>query len=204
MTATVAPQDTDRRARLAEVARVSGAAAALRSLYDRAAPDGAVVGPGGHAVVPEERTVAGEPVPLPWLSGSGVRAWRGLGPATVDRYPGWLLDLAWLRLGLARGLLHATTAYLAGRRLAGRQLVQADLADVLSEHLTVLATLDDARASTSDSALADAHARLSTADRALLRLHGAGGYTVAGPGRDAFVSELLADVYLPTPEGYRG
>ncbi|GAA2868977.1 hypothetical protein Acy02nite_40750 [Actinoplanes cyaneus] len=187
-----------------DTARPAGAAAAVRALYASRVPAGVVVGPGGHAVTPEDRRSAGRPVDLPWLAGSGIRVVAGLGPPTVDRHPGWLLDLARLRLGLGRALLEATTGFLTGRGLIGHQLVRAALAEVVAEHLTVAAALDDAAAPDPADALIDAHERISVADRALLRLSGAAGYTVPGPGLDAHVSELLADVYLPDARVCRG
>lgn len=43
--------------------------------------------------------------------------------------------------------------------------------------------------------LGHVHERITRADRALLRLLGAHGFVVPGPGWDAHLSELLADVY---------
>jgi hypothetical protein len=45
-----------------------------------------------------------------------------------------------------------------------------------------------------------AHERLTDAERTCLRLFGASGYVVGGPGSLALASEVLADPYLPYPE----
>jgi alkylation response protein AidB-like acyl-CoA dehydrogenase len=191
--------------RLARTARAGGAAGALRALYARTAPRTPVVGPGGHAVVPEEMHTGGTDVALPWLAGSGLRAVRGLGTSTVDEHAGWLADLAWLRLGVCEGLLDATVAYLRDRGLLRHQLVRGSLADALAALLAVRAALDEAEpvdaagAPAARAAVVDLHGQLTTAGRVTLRLHGATGYTTAGPGRDTHASELIADGYLSRP-----
>ncbi|MEO3872004.1 hypothetical protein ABGB18_24585 [Nonomuraea sp. B12E4] len=110
----------------------------------------------------------------------------------------WAHGLAWLRLGLSERLLGACTGYLR-RRKAGdttlllQQLVKGELAEVVIEHLEIEAALADRDAGA--PALSRLHTQITRADRALLRLLGASGFTREGSGWPAHVSELLADVY---------
>jgi alkylation response protein AidB-like acyl-CoA dehydrogenase len=180
---------------LCETARQHGVERALTILHDAA---GAVVaGPGGHAVLPvpvDAERVAGPVCDL--LAQSGLVAVRGL-PHVRERYGAWVHCLAWLRLGISEHLLAEAMTYLGGRVVDGepllhRQLVKAAIADVVIEHLHVRAVLED-----SPDEAAGTHQRITDADRRLLRLLGAGGYTTTGPGRTELISELLADTYVP-------
>ncbi|MEV4490108.1 hypothetical protein AB0K04_08325 [Micromonospora coxensis] len=108
------------------------------------------------------------------------------------------LATAWLRLGLSERLLDDCLGYLHGRTtgdepLIGQQLVRGELAEIRMDHLEVAAVLDDAPPG--DAQLLDVHRRITGADRSLLRLLGASGFVADGPGRVAYVSELLADAY---------
>ncbi|GAA0368987.1 MULTISPECIES: acyl-CoA dehydrogenase family protein [Micromonospora] len=218
-------------------ARSYGVEAALADLYDRIAGGSLVAGPTGQALAPGPVGRAAERVwpggtPLRGLAGvttvalpapvrdADLTALRGLpGP---DRsgwasYRIWLLGLAWLRLGSSAGLLDRIRAHLAGRRAADgpllrQQLVQAALAEAVTDQLTVQALLTDAdRPAESDpdpsaesvADLVQAHHQLTAADHALLPVLGAAGFTQDGPGRAVYLSHLLADVYLPAHHDVR-
>jgi alkylation response protein AidB-like acyl-CoA dehydrogenase len=194
---------------LARTARERGPVPALSALYRLIEPESVVVGPGGHAVAPADAAraggvVAGDIVVLPCLAGTGVIALRGLGPPTHSRYPAWLPGLAQLRLGVSEGVLDATMAYLRRRSLLSQQLIRSVLADALAQHLLIRATLDDPQAAGIRRMLPDLHSQITAVDRSVLRLHGAAGFTTDGPGRDAYLSELLADVHQPAPSGAVG
>jgi hypothetical protein len=194
-----------------QVARESGIALALRELYR----DGVPHGPGGHAIVPG----AGDDDPL--LAAEGLTALRpaapgnggpemgsaamgsaAMGSAAMGN-PEVALGLAWLRLGLSERLLDACLTYLGGRTvgadsLLDQQLVQADLADAGTDHAELLAVLT-AGTTLEPAHLHRLHRQITAVDRSLLRLLGASGYLLDGPGRQAAVSELLADVYVELP-----
>jgi hypothetical protein len=123
---------------------------------------------------------------------------RERGPAVAA----WLHGLAALRLDLSSALLSRCVSYASRRRsgdapLLAQQLVMGALAEALAEQLTVRAVLDGGRAD--ERLLADAHRRVTAADRRLLPLLGASGFLADGPGQTAYVSELLADAALPGP-----
>jgi hypothetical protein len=172
------------------------------------------VWPSGAAVRPGAMTVS-EPVPL---RGSGLVAVHGLASATSSTdgtlklyrtaaYCGWQLALAWLRLGVCAGLFEAVLSHLSARLVAGapllrQQLIQGELADAMTEHLAARALVSEfSVAGPSVDAVVQAHQHITSGDRMLLRLLGANGLTVEGPGRAAYLSELLADVYLSRPAG---
>lgn len=140
----------------------------------------------------------------------------GAGPVSQD----WGTGLAWLRLGVSERLRDASIAYLAARQVEGtsllmQQMVKGALADVLIDHLEIEGYLDDLADGVDRVAVPlgphppmDEHelvrlqAQITRADRALLRLLGAHGFTAEGPGMTAYASELLADAYCgPTAEG---
>ncbi len=173
--------------RYRESARAGGPARALALLTRELAPDAVPRGPGGHAVLPAEDaahvTVLG--------AGEGA-------PGAPPSYA-WRTGLAWVRLGLSERLRDACMTYLSGRQSEGKallmqQMVMGTLAEVLMEHLEAAAVLEEELDGT-DAALRHLHERITHADRALLRLLGAHGYTTEGPGPAAYASELLADVY---------
>ncbi|MER6301364.1 hypothetical protein ABT247_17605 [Kitasatospora sp. NPDC001539] len=131
----------------------------------------------------------------------------------------WGTGLAWLRLGHSERLRGACVAYLAARRVEGtslllQQMVKGALADALIEQLEIAGVLEQlteaadgaeegdplAPARPLDArAVARLQAQITEVDRALLRLLGAYGFTAEGPGRAAYASELLADVYCGWP-----
>jgi hypothetical protein len=166
-------------------------------------------------------------VPHPVLRGVDLVALHGLTSmgsgdphrATVADLT-WSVALGWLRCGVSTSLLDTALRYLTDRCVEGgvlldQQLVRGALADVVADHLDVRATLahltvgglasagDRDRPESTDprhaSALAEAHDRLTLADRTLVRLLGASGFTVDGAGRGVYVSEFLADVYVSSP-----
>nr|MDT0656950.1 hypothetical protein [Micromonospora sp. DSM 115978] len=118
--------------------------------------------------------------------------------------------VTWLRLGLVNRLVDACVDYLGERTSAGQsllhhQLVRADLADAVISRMEVEAGLGDLDPGGSPdlaARLVDLHATLDRTGRELLRLLGASGFTAAGAGRLAYVSELLGDVYGTTGEVY--
>lgn len=121
----------------------------------------------------------------------------------------WNTGLAWLRLGTSERLRDACIAYLAAREAEGtsllmQQMVKGALADVLIDHLEIEGVLDeladgtgplDLREPMDEDALSRLQAQITDADRTLLRLLGAHGFTADGPGMTAHASELLADAY---------
>ncbi|MFF1402162.1 hypothetical protein [Streptomyces sp. NPDC058294] len=126
--------------------------------------------------------------------------------------PEWGWAVAWLRLGMSERLRDACLAHLASRHTEGasllmQQMVKGTLADVLLEHLEIEGVLDDLTAGrtgplgplrpTDDRHLAALQEQITRADRTLLRLLGAHGFTADGPGAGAHASELLADAYGP-------
>ncbi|MFC7545964.1 hypothetical protein [Plantactinospora sp. GCM10030261] len=196
---------TARWARCRRVARTEGAGAALREL--------GITGPGRYAIVP-----AGPDAPAaatdPLLTAEGLALVRrpdgtpepdrASDPEAGDPEAGdpetgaraTALALAWLRLGLSERLLDDCLGYLDGRTtggepLLGQQLVKGELAEIRMDHLEVAAVLDGA--APGDAHVQDAHRRITTTDRTLLRLLGASGFVHDGPGRTAYASELLAD-----------
>ncbi|GFJ86746.1 hypothetical protein [Phytohabitans rumicis] len=135
----------------------------------------------------------------------------GSGPTEpVDELPEWSLDLARLRLGLSQALLDATVTHLRERRagdvpLLLQQLVKGALADAVTEQLEMCCVLAaPASGEPAGAALVDLHRQITLTDRMLLRLLGASGFTLDGPGRTVHASELLADVWAggPPPEGH--
>ncbi|TDB74910.1 hypothetical protein [Micromonospora sp. KC723] len=217
---TVAPT---RWTRPHDTARRAGVEAALTDLYDQVAAGSLVAGPAGHALAPG---VVGRAAERVWPGGTPLRGLTGVAtvplPAPVrdadllavrglpapqaagwEPYRTWLLGLAWLRLGVSAGLLDRARAHLAGRRAADgpllrQQLVQATLAEAVTDQLTVRALLTDADPDAGpDAVLVQAHHQLTTSDHALLPVLGATGFTEDGPGRAVYLSHLLADVYLP-------
>lgn len=213
----------DRWVRPYRAARSSGVEAALSDLYDRLAPGSLVAGPSGQAMAPGavERAavrvwptgtplrglvgVTAVPLPAP-VRDADLVAVRGL-PRPDGQGPGpyqtWLLGLAWLRLGTSVRLLDQARSHLASRSSAGESLLrnpllQAALAEAVTEQLTVRASLTDLDpVGESATRLVQAHHQLTDSDDALLPVLGAAGYTQDGPGRAAYLSRLLADVYLP-------
>jgi hypothetical protein len=175
-------------------ARREGVVPALRLLNAALAPGGPPRGATGHALVPDDTApLPGAEATAPGLALSGPAP--GAGPSDA-----WRLALAWLRLGASERLRDQAVARLGERRTEGgpllmKQLVKGALADVLTEHLEAECVLGEAGEEAGAGWLGHIHERITRADRALLRLLGAYGFVVPGPGWDAHLSELLADVY---------
>nr|WTA64382.1 hypothetical protein OHB51_17710 [Micromonospora sp. NBC_00855] len=223
---------TDAPARWAgsyDTARCAGIEAALTDLYHQVAARSLVAGPTGQALAPGpvgraakwvwpggtplrgHVAVTAVPLPAP-VRDADLLAVRGLpgpqGPGWAP-YRTWLLGLAWLRLGISAGLLDQARSHLAGRQAAAgpllrQQLVQATLAEAVTDQLTVRAMLTDVDPIADPVAdLVQAHHQLTASDHALLPVLGAAGFTEDGPGRAVYLSHLLADVYLPAPTDVR-
>ncbi|WP_410579401.1 hypothetical protein [Amycolatopsis sp. lyj-108] len=174
-------------------------------------PGGPPAGPGGHVLV---RRGEGEPPEddLPATSRELLAA-EGLAVGERDPRPAvddatWLTGLAWLRLGASEQLTDRCVAYL-GERASGegslldRQLVAGQLADALIEQFEIEAVLG--APGLDPPTLRRVHRRITDADRLLSRLLAASGFLSDGPGRVAYVSQLIADVWLGTEStGERG
>ncbi|MFE2627376.1 hypothetical protein ACFXDP_05480, partial [Streptomyces sp. NPDC059374] len=183
------------------------------------APTAPPRGPRGHAVLPKElldefaameaedarRDERRDDEPLP-----GLAVLRPADPVEAAAPDGtdarvWGTGLAWLRLGMSERLREACVAYLAARQVEGtsllmQQMVKGTLADVLIEHLEIEGVLEElADGPGGDGTLDRLQRQITRADRTLLRLLGAHGFTQDGPGPAAHASELLADVYRGEP-----
>lgn len=177
-----------------DVARESGAAAALTRLRMDAAGDGVPFGPSGYGVVAEsdaDLPVDTEPI------GDGVLLARGR--PTRPLSDSWTVGVLRLRLGLSERLLTTCVEHLRGRGpadspLLQRQLVQDTMAGVLIGQLEVRSVLSGAK-HLAPPTVAYLHDRLSELDTPALRLLGANGFT--GAGRQVTVSEALAAAYRP-------
>jgi hypothetical protein len=208
--------------RLQETARRQGYRMALESLHREAGPEVLLCGPVGYAIAPRAMAqcacqwrvagtimdrVAGvetDVTTVP-LSAAGLVALRCgcVPPASPDGHVPWALGLTWLRLGLSGGLLDACLGYLGGRTAGGtpllkQQLLKGALADAVISHLEIETAL--AGDTTTLPGLADLHQQITSTDRGLLRLLGASGFVLEGPGRTAYVSEMLADAYIGPAE----
>lgn len=168
---------------------------------------------------PESKELRDDDAPVPGLAvlrpgeGGADAVARSVSPSASRD---WSTGLAWLRLGVSERLRDASIAYLAVRQVEGtsllmQQMVKGALADVLIEHLEIEGVLDDLadgidrvavplgpRPPMDERELARLQAQITRADRTLLRLLGAHGFTAEGPGMTAHASELLADVYCGT------
>jgi hypothetical protein len=206
------------------VARQHGYGTALASLHEEAGADTLLCGPSGYAVAPAptaegarrwrsagttaDRAAGHETrattVPLRALGLVAIRC-ASPPPASPSGYVPWALRLTWLRLGLSGALLDACTEYLRGRATGGepmlsQQLIKGALADTVIAHLEAETVLSGGGVTLPE--LADVNGSITRTDRELLRLLGASGFTLDGPGRTAYVSEVLADAYIgPTGSG---
>lgn len=190
---------------------------------DLAGPATMLCGPGGHAVVPVTLAASATHV---LLGGRRIARTRSdetaARPVAVDGVIGLRLPMPTgtetgtevaaasaaafcrLRLVWSRRLVDETVEHLRARRagserLLDQQLVKAALADAAIGHMEIDAGLFvDGRpvCGLSSKTLALLHWRVTDTDRTLLRLLGAHGYTSAGPGALAHLSEVLADTYL--------
>jgi hypothetical protein len=111
-----------------------------------------------------------------------------------------------LRLGLSEGLRDDCVTHLANRPSGDgtvllHQMVKGQLAEALGQQLELRALLASAGGEElSPRQARHLHGEVTTTSRALLRLFGARGFLMEGPGATAHVSELLADLYLPAEE----
>ncbi len=185
---------------------------ALASLYRTAADDDTLVcGHSRYAIAPraiadtasrvrrgnrtEPRTPAVESViPLIALQDLDVVVLRLPGTA-AESDSEWASALARLRFGLSESLLAHAVRHLDERTLLQHQMVQGTLADVAIDHAELGSVLTGP-AAPGLAVLDDMHGRITRTDRTLMRLFGAYGFTAAGPGRTAYFSQLLADVYI--------
>ncbi|MDW5329524.1 acyl-CoA dehydrogenase family protein [Plantactinospora sp. KLBMP9567] len=202
-------------AELRDVARAQGPVPALTRLYTRVGRDAVHGGPRGHAIVPSTVLARATQVCLGGVLRDRVPATERLLPlqggpdggevravrlrAGAPPCPAFLTGLTWVRFGLSRGLLdatvrHARTRTVSGGPLLHQQLVKGTLADVLVELLAVESVL---HGEPTGVALRELHDQITRADRMLLRLLGARGFVTAGPGSASYLSELLADAYVP-------
>lgn len=182
-------------------ARRDGARAGVTCLYSWSSAAAPMYGTRGHAVAPAGLPAPGATVvPLVPLLGSGLVALRG--PASSPPSSRWVAAVLWARLGVSARLLDHCVAHL-GRRTVGEStllttpLVKAALSDAGMAQVEVRSALLAAGQALSLGLSADLHGLITQADRALLPLMGAAGFTEAGPGWEVYVSELLADVYHP-------
>lgn len=207
--------------RLHDIARKSGVVPALTALSEAPGAGLLCCGPGGHAIAPgrivrdarrvwfagvecdreRDTEVSCSPAPLAQLGLVVVRQQRtGTGPAAA--YRSWTIALTWLRLGLSRRLMDSSIASLKARKVGNssllqQQLVKGSVADVAIDHLEIQSLLSGSgECDPLDDLVAELHRRCTEADRTLLRLLGAAGFTLDGPGQVAYVSELLADAYV--------
>lgn len=201
-------------------ARTAGLAPALTALCAETLPGLLPCGPAGHAVVPVAIAATADRV---WLSGTvshrpdgaeealstvaladgALTMLRHRPPEHPDRTENrdgtaWESGLVWLRLGLSERLLDTCVRYLGDRTtgestLLRQQLVQGAVADVLIEQLEVRAVLTGAEPTSAH--VAHLQDQITRADRAALRLLGAGGFLAGGPGTIAHLSELLAEAH---------
>lgn len=194
-----------------DTARREGPSAALSALYEAIGCDTPLRGPNGHALVPGwVRHDAADVVTLPGMHGLVVLRGSGAAADVADAPVGpaaWGEALTWLRLGLSVRLSDEALAYLgsrttAGSPLLGEQLVKGALADAVAFHLEVRSVLDaHVPGGVPLAVSADLNALVTEADRMLLPLLGASGFTAAGPGRVAYASELIVDMYFATAQG---
>jgi len=200
-------------------ARTDGLVPALALLTRALSPKAPPRGPRGHAVLPKElldefaameaedarRDERRDDGPLP-----GLAVLRPADHTDATASDGadahvWGTGLAWLRLGMSERLREACVAYLAARQVEGtsllmQQMVKGTLADVLIEHLEIEGVLEELTdGSGGDGTLDRLQRQITRADRTLLRLLGAHGFTQEGPGPAVHASELLADVYRGEP-----
>ena len=114
-------------------------------------------------------------------------------------WPDWLAALAGLRLGLSEALLDVTVAHLGDRRVGDtplllQQMIKGALADAVTEQIEIKVRLTGTPPPA--GSLAGLHRQITVADRMLLRLLGASGFTADGPGAVVDASELLADAWI--------
>lgn len=194
------PEQPDFKQALRDTARSDGPLGALRAFHRQAGPRTLVCGPAGHVLAPTELvapTPDRERTYLPTLL-------AGMGLAIVRTSSGQGADDAvlWLRLGLAERLMDAVLDHLGTRSFGETPLLrQPVLKDALAEVAVGLLRTESSLLDApgfDDTALSVLHQQLDTAEHALLKLLGGTGLTTRGPGADAYVSGVLADLYAPS------
>jgi hypothetical protein len=189
-----------------DLGRTRGLAAGLAAVLDGLDP--AAVAPDGLAVLPADGVPAGARVlPHPLAARDGltlVRFPAAAGPGLRGRTA---LALAAVRIGVLTARLDLAIERLAGRTFRGvplleKQLVVGAVADVVTELDLATAALAGDAAELPVAVAAAWHERLTDAGWTVSRLLGAEGYLATHPGRSLYVSTLVADVWLPRPEGY--
>lgn len=210
-TSTTAPGPSS----LCELVTAQGLPRALDTLVaSRVADDGDIPwGPGGHAVVPAsaltdaQRETCLHLIALAQPQGGTYEVavlGRPPGRPPLEQPASWCTAVVWLRLGISRRFLTHTVRRLGERRSADRvllteQMVQASLADALAEQLEAEALLSGEQSPPESHVAAEASRRIAAADRQLRHLAGAYGFESGGVGTALWVSELLADAYVPDP-----
>ena len=168
---------------------------ALDGAHERAtAGRGLVPAPTGHVIA---STTALPDAPEGPLTRFGLAVRKDAGaPGTPA---GFATELTGLHTALVRRTLDHTVERLGGRiaggtALLGRQLVQAQLADIALRLRELEVMPADRRAG--PGAPWRTHRRLVGLGRDLLRLLGASGFLADGPGGDLHLAEVTGNVYL--------
>ncbi|MEV8504557.1 hypothetical protein AB0368_06955 [Actinoplanes sp. NPDC051475] len=134
----------------------------------------------------------------------GALCWGVVASAGEPDDP-WRLGLAHVRLGASRRLREQAQRYLSARTVGGtplllQQMVKGSLADALGRQIEAETVLSGAvPGALSQATLRHVHETITETDRELLRLLGASGFRLDGPGVTAHASALLADAYLDRP-----
>jgi hypothetical protein len=125
------------------------------------------------------------------LPGTGARPRPGAGTVQAA------LLVAAVRTGLCAAVLRRAARYaeereVAGGPMAGKQLVQGELADAATGVELVRLGL---RTAAGAAAVEDLHDRLDAVGWGLVTLFGGSGFLVDGPARSLYVAELLRDAW---------
>jgi hypothetical protein len=173
--------------------RLAAFATGVDACHDAVAGPASTVGAASGIAVASRRRLPGDP-----LWGSDVLSWQAVRPSderTLAEFAARLVRLQWdtVRVQLDDVLGHLTERTSKGAPLLEQQLVQGAIADValaLSEAASLLDLPFTA------ARLWQVHLRLVSAGRTLLKLFGAAGFLVDGPGGVLYLTELLGNVYL--------
>ena len=169
---------------------------ALDGAHERAtAGRGLVPAPTGHVIA---STTALPDAPDGPLTRFGLAVRKDAeASATPGRFAAELIDLhtALVRRTLEHAVEHLGVRTVGGTALLGRQLVQAQLADV-ALRLRELQVMPAERRVAGRGAPWRTHRRLVGLGRDLLRLLGASSFLVDGPGGDLHLAEVTGNLYL--------
>ncbi|MFC7986859.1 hypothetical protein [Streptomyces sp. NPDC057336] len=211
------PGEPHPRLPLRDTARRDGPRSALTAFHRQAGPHTLVCGPAGHVLAPRElvadatrvgpagRVSARVPArerrlahALPARLGLAALQCPVPDPAATDRPADDAV--LWLRLGLTQHLMGAVLARLGERTWGDTPLLRLPAAKsaLAGVAIALLETESGLRGAPDDTTLLLLHQQVTTMDDALLKLLGAHGLTVSGPGATAHVSRLLADLYSPS------